>query len=373
MVALSGTAVTRFGRELDPAQMVQAATEKALDDAGTDRDEVEALVVANAAAEAFTDVGNVSVWTATQAGLAGTPALRVETGPSSGLAALWTAIALARETDGPVLALGWEAMTGVPTDEATRTLARLMAPDERASGLSLPRLVALMTSAYLHRYNLDPTAMDALAVKAHRLAASNPIAQFRDPVTAEQVRASRSIAAPLNLMHCAPLSDGAAAVVVDTEGPVEVEATGHATDYLGLTQRRTPPERFQATREAAHAAFEDSRHAPEAVDVATVHDAFSPLEAISLEDLGLAEAGHGFEAVHGPDETDREGPVVNPGGGLKARGHPIGATGLAQTAEAYDQLVGRAPNQAPDPELALVHNIGGFGNNVHVALLEARP
>jgi acetyl-CoA acetyltransferase len=371
VVAISGAATTRFGRDRAPAELVARATDRVLADAERSPGDVDALVVANAAGEAFTDVGNLGVWTATQAGLAGVPAIRVDTGPSSGLAALATARGWAT-TPGidDVLVLGWEAMTGVPTAEATRILAGLMAEDERQAGLSLPGLVAMTTRAYLDRYDRSPDELDPIAVKAHALADANPIAQY-GAVTGGEVAASRTIADPLQLLHCAPLTDGAAAALVSREGEVDVAAMGAATDRLGYTQRRTPPERFAATQRAAGQAFAATDLDREAVDVVELHDAFSPLEAINLEDLGFAPEGHGLDHVADPQDPLGTLPAVNPSGGLQARGHPVGATGLAQLAEVFDQLTGRAANPVDDAERALVHSIGGFGNNVHVAILEA--
>lgn len=333
---------------------------------------MDALVVANAAAEGFTHIGNVSVWTATRAGLAGVPTVRVDTGPSSGLAALWMARSLVeRPSTSTVLVLGWETMTSVSTEEATRVLSTLMSSHEQAMGLSLPGLVGLMASTYLHRHDVDPSVLDDAAVKAHRLAASNPIAQFQDPVTKDQVQASPIIADPLRLFHCAPLTDGAAACIVSEEGAVQVASMGQATDALGLTQRRSPPERFQATRQAAARAFQRCSWEGEDVDVVETHDAFTVLEPVNVEDLGLVSDGRGADLIPGPSLDPLSGPVaVNPSGGLKARGHPIGATGLAQVMEGFDQLTGRAANQVPSAGVALAHNIGGFGNNVHVAILE---
>lgn len=373
MSAITGAHATRFGHHDDPASMVETAAQGALDDAALTRDDIDALVVANAAAESFTSIGNVSVWTATQTGLAGTPALRIDTGPSSGLAALWTANALAQRPDTThVLCLGWETMTTLPTQEATHALACLMGPDEQRLGLTLPGLVGMLASAYLDRYDIDPRVLDHAAVKAHRLATNNPIAQFQNPITVDEAQASPLIAHPLRLYHCAPLTDGAAAITIGPEGPVTIESMGHATDHLSLTQRRRPPETFHATRTAARDAFERSRHDPRDMDVIELHDAFTVLEPVNLEDLGIVPEGEGPMLIPSPDEDPLSGEVpVNPSGGLKARGHPIGATGLAQTVELVDQLLARAATQVPEARVGLAHNIGGFGNNVHVAILEA--
>ncbi len=373
MSAITGAHATRFGHHEDTANMVQEAAQGALNDAGLTREDIDALVVANAAAEHFTPIGNVSVWTATQTGLTGTPTLRIDTGPSSGLASIWAAHALAQQPHiEHVLCLGWETMTTLPTPEATQALARLMAQNEQRHHLTLPGLVGLLASAYLDRYAIDPIVLDHAAVKAHRLAANNPIAQFQDPITIQEAQRSPIIADPLRLYHCAPLTDGAAAITIGSEGPVTIEAMGQATDHLGFTQRRSAPESFLATRKAARRAFERSRHEPRDMDVIELHDAFTILEAVNLEDLGLVPEGEGPMLIPGPDEAPLSPEVaVNPSGGLKARGHPIGATGLAQVIEVVDQIQGKAATQVPQARVGLVHNIGGFGNNVHVALLEA--
>lgn len=372
MVHFKGGAAVRFGTGLDPTDMVRACAASALDDAGLTPTDVDQLVVANAAAEGLAGIGNVAVWTATACGLVDRPALRVETGPSSGLAALAVAAALVASGRAEhVLVLGWESMTGVPTAEATRVLSRLMAPDERRLDLSLPALVALLHTAYQARTGVSDEAIARVPVKAHALARTNPLAHFQREITVEEVLASRFVAAPHRLLHCAPLSDGAAGLVVGNDGPVRLVGLGAATDHLGLTQRRGPPERFEATATAAARAYADAGWSPEDVDVVELHDAFAVLEAVNLEDLGLAPRGAGLERVPRPCEALTVRPVVNPGGGLKARGHPVGATGVAQLLELFDQLTGRAANQVDGARRGLAHNIGGFGNNVHVACLEA--
>ena len=167
MTCISGTGIVPFGRGLDPAGLVRGACQAALDDARLARGSVDHVVVANAAAEGLLGIGNVAVWTSTQAGLIDTPTMRVECGPSSGLAALAVADALvAAGRAHNVLVLGWEAMTHVPTAQATEVLARLMAGDEQALGLSLPGLVALLTSAYQHEHGITDEQLAELFITA---------------------------------------------------------------------------------------------------------------------------------------------------------------------------------------------------------------
>ncbi len=359
-----------FGRDLDPAGIVAQFADELFDGSAVTRETIDHVVVTNAAAEAFCGIANVATWTATQAALVDAPALRVETGPSSGLAGLVAARALIDAGHAEhVLLIGWEVMTQLPTGEATDVLARYMAEDEQALDLSLPGLVAMLTSAYQATYDLSDEALARVPVKAHGLAAGNPVAQFRNRITVEDVIGSRVIADPLRLYHCAPMTDGVAGAILGPDGPVEIVGMGGATDHLGYARRRGPPERFDATRTAGDRAFEAAGLDRSAIDVAIVHDAFSVLEVVNVEDLGFAEPGHGLEALSLDDPLSGD-PAVNPGGGLKARGHPVGATGLAQLTEAFDQLTGQAANQVDGAKRALVHNIGGFGNNVHCAILE---
>ncbi len=359
-----------FGRDQEPADIVSRLADRLFDGSPVSREAIDQVIVTNAGAEGFCGIANVATWTVTQAAMVGTPAIRVETGPSSGLAGLVAARASIDAGHAEhVLLLGWEVMTQVATAEATSLLARYMAPEEQALDLSLPGLVALLTSAYQATYDVSDEELAAIPAKAHRLAVTNPIAQFQRLVTEEEVLGSRMIADPLRLYHCAPMTDGVAGVILGPEGPVTIEGMGSATDHLGYARRRGPPERFQATAIAGDRAFASAGVGRDAIDVAIVHDAFSVLEAVNMEDLGFAAPGKGLATLSLDDPLSGQ-PVVNPGGGLKARGHPVGATGVAQLVEAFDQLTGQAANQVDHATRALVHNIGGFGNNVHCAILE---
>lgn len=362
-----------FGRGQEPAEIVSRLADQLFDGSPVPREAIDQVIVTNAGAEGFCGIANVATWTVTQAAMVDTPAVRIETGPSSGLAGLLVARGLVDAGHAEhVLLLGWEVMTQVSTAKATSLLARYMAPDEQVLDLSLPGLVALLTSAYQATHDVSEEALAEIPVKAHHLAATNPIAQFKRTITKDEVLASRVIADPLHLYHCAPMTDGIAGMILGREGPVTVEGMGSATDHLGYARRRGPPERFQATVTAGDRAFASAGVDRDAIDVAIVHDAFSVLEAVNMEDLGFADPGKGIDALSLDDPLSGR-PVVNPGGGLKARGHPVGATGVAQLVEAFDQLTDQAANQVDGATRALVHNIGGFGNNVHCAILEGSP
>src|SRR5947209_4638485 len=196
-------------------------------------------------------------------------------------------------------------------------------------------------------------------------------AGFHRSVTIDEVMDSRMVADPLRLLHCCPISDGAAAVVLTAErAAVRITGIGQGTDTLALRHRDALTS-FRASRAAARAAFAMADFGPERVDVAELHDAFAPFELISLEDLGLVPSGKaGRATLDGETALDGRLPV-NPSGGLKARGHPLAATGLAQIVECVWQLTGRAEGRQVPARVALAQSIGGLATNNWVTLLEA--
>jgi acetyl-CoA acetyltransferase len=213
--------------------------------------------------------------------------------------------------------------------------------------------------------------MAQVAVKNHAHGAKNPLAHFRQPLTVDEVLESRMVADPLRLLHCCPISDGAAAVVLTADrARVRVAGIGQGTDTLAVRHRRELTS-FPATQDAARAAYAMAGFGPERVEVAELHDAFAPFELIALEDTGLVPPGKaGWATLDG--ETALGGRLpVNPSGGLKARGHPLAATGLAQLVECVWQLTGEAAGRQVEARVALCHSIGGLATSNWVTLLEA--
>ena len=213
--------------------------------------------------------------------------------------------------------------------------------------------------------------MDLVSVQARAAAALNPNAQFRAPVSPDEVRASRPIALPLRLLHCSAVSDGAAAVVLEHgAGPVEISGLGQSVDQLSIVDRPDLTS-FRATRVAAQRAFEAAKIGPKAVSFAEVHDAFAPFALIDLEDLGFCDPGQapGWYRA-GATRSDGRLPV-NVSGGLLGRGHPVGASGIVQIAEVARQLSGEAGSmQLPTPPtVGLAQSIGGLGSHNFVTLL----
>jgi acetyl-CoA C-acetyltransferase len=371
-VWVAGVGMTRIGRHAETLQeLMAAAARAALADAALERP--DAIVVAAMNPEEFVGDGNFASHVASHLGFAEVPALRVETATSSGAAAFFAAFAqVAAGLAARVLVVGGEKMTHLATPRVSELIGRSIDPYERRYGATMPALAGLVTRALMALHDVGERELAQVAVKNHAHGARNPLAHFQQPVTLEDVLASRLVADPLRLLHCCPISDGAAAVVLTAQPtPVRVAGIGQGSDTLAM-RHRDGLTRFRATQGAARAAFAMAGFGPERVEVAEVHDAFAPFELISLEDLGLMPPGKaGRATLNGETTLDGRLPV-NPSGGLKARGHPLAATGLAQIVECVWQLTGRAGGRQLEARVALAHSIGGLATNNWVTLLEAR-
>src|SRR2546425_805360 len=324
--------------------------------------------------EEFVGDGNFASNIATYMGFAETPALRVETATSSGAAALYAGVAqVAANLHRTVLVVGGEKMTHLPTPRVSEIIGRSIDPYERLYGATMPALAGLITRALMARNAVGLREIAQVAVKNHANAAKNPYAHYRQPITIEDVMTSRMVADPLRLLHCCPISDGGAAVVLTSDRiGVRIAGIGQGTDTLAVRYRQNLTS-FRATQVAARVAFAMAGFGPERVDFAELHDAFTPFELIALEDIGLVPPGKaGHVTLDGETALDGRLPI-NPSGGLKARGHPLAATGLAQIVECIWQLTGRAHGrQVAGARRALAHSIGGLATNNWVTLLEAR-
>jgi acetyl-CoA C-acetyltransferase len=370
-VFVAGVGMTRIGRRSEALRELMAeAARAALADAGVDIP--DAIVVATMNPEEFLGDGNFASNVATHMGFADVPALRIETATSSGAAALYAGFTqIAAELRRTVLVVGGEKMTHLTTPRVSEIIGRSIDPYERMYGATMPALAGLVTRALMARHGVGAREIAQVAVKNHANATRNPLAHFRQAVTVDEVLTSRMVADPLRLMHCCPISDGAAAVVLSAGlAPVRVAGIGQGADTLALRHRRELTS-FAATRSAAREAYAMAGLGAEQIDVAEIHDAFAPFELISLEDLGLVPPGKaGRATLDGDTALDGRLPI-NPSGGLKARGHPLAATGLAQIAECVWQLTGRAGDrQVSGVRCALAHSIGGLATNNWVTVLE---
>jgi len=361
--------MTRFGRRSESLDdLIADAALEALREADCQPD---ALVVTAMAPEEFVGEGNLASHVGTYLGLSHLPGIRVETATSSGAAALYAGLALiASGLHNRVLVVGGEKMTHVSTPRVSEIISRVIDPHERSYGATMPALAALVTRAALAKGLITETDMARVAVKNHANGARNPYAHFQQPVTLEEVMSSRMIADPLRLQHCCPISDGAAAILLtcDPTG-LKLAGMGQGSDYLAVRYRKSLTG-FQATQAAAKAAFKMAGFGPERVQVAEIHDAFAPFEILALEDTGLFPPGKATKAVQNGEVTLEGRLPVNPSGGLKARGHALAATGIAQVVELAWQLTGRAVGRQVNARVGLAHSIGGMATNNWVTLVE---
>jgi len=310
------------------------------------------------------------------AGLRNVPAERVEACAAAGALSLKNAVRDVRAgVHDAVLSCGVEKMTAGGTEGATNALASAFERAlEQRSGITAPSQYALLARRYLHETDATEEDLARIAVKNHENAADNPRAMFPDPVDVETVLDSDPIAPPLKLFDCAPVTDGAAAVLVasdavadelfERDDAVRVAGVGTAANALSVAEREDLTY-VEGADVAATTAYTDAGIDPAEVDVAEVHDAFTVCEAMLAEAAGFAPRGRGVETVRDPTDRSRGWTDVriNTSGGLKARGHPIGATGLVQAVEGYEQLTGRAGDrQVEGADTALLVNEGGLAD-----------
>jgi acetyl-CoA C-acetyltransferase len=371
-VHVTATGVARFGRRPEPLTGLAAeAAGRALTVLG--RKPVDLLVVGNMLAGSVNGEENLVSRIANRLGLETAAGFRVEAASASGAAAFHAAVlALESGRYDRALVVAAEKMTDRPTAEVTAALARSLHPSEQAAGATLPALAGLVAQMYLEKHEVDASVLDRVAVAARRAARSNPFAQFRTPVSAEEVRASRPIALPLRLLHCSSIADGAVAVVVERgEGPARVAGLGQAFEAMALIDRPDPTT-FAASRTAAERAYHSAGLTPRDVGVVELHDAFAPFLLIDLEDTGFAAPGRAADWF-GESGPPGGAPVINPSGGLIGRGHPVGASGLAGIASVADQLLGTAGPSAVDlrQPVGLAQSIGGLASHNFVTILGA--
>lgn len=381
-VAIIGCGMTKFGRLEGKGLMdlLAEASLKAIDDADAEDRDFDAVYVANFAAGELTRQTAIGSALVDQLSLLPAAADRVENGPASGGSAVKMGLfAVASGAYDLVLVAGGEKMTHVDTNIITDIVATLSQPDvEYVHGVTLPSLAAMFTRLYMQHHGVTEKHLAMVAAKNHANALKNPYAHLQKAVTIEEIINSVMIADPLRLYHCCPISDGAAAVVLCpaevakkySDTPVRIAGFGQATDTHAVHEREDPTV-LKAVQLASKQAFEMAGLRPNDIDVAELHDAFAILEIAQSEDAGFFRRGEGAKALEeGKTALDGELPI-NPSGGLKARGHPIGATGVAQIIELAWQLRGESKErQINGAKRAYCCNFGGFGNNVVAHILE---
>ena len=380
-VAIIGVGTHRFGELWDQSlrDLFTDAALKAVDDAGVDH--VDSLYVGCMSSGLFVEQEHIASLLADCLGMGPIPSARVESACASAALALRSGfIEVASGLSDIVLVAGVEKMTDVTGDVATAALAAAADQEYEAfHGITFPGLYAMIARAHMARYGTTPEQLAAVAVKNHANGALNPLAQFRRPITVETVLNSIMVADPLHLFDCSPISDGATAAVLcpletakrlSKKPPVRIAGVGSATDTLAV-YRRDDITRFKAVERSGRAALEMAKKTPDDMDLAEVHDCFTISEICVIEELGLVERGKGADAAaSGLTALGGKRPV-NTSGGLKAKGHPVGATGLAQVYELVQQLRGDAgERQVEGARVGLAQNMGGSGGSSIVHVLE---
>ena len=382
-VAIIGTGCTKFGELWDSSlrDIFVEAGVSAIVDAGIQGEDIDGLYMGNMSGGRFVEQEHVGSLIADYSGLASNlhvPATRVEAACASGGLALRQGIlAVASGHADIIVAAGGEKMTDVDLDTATDALAAAADREwEGIMGATFPGLYAMIARLHMHKYGTTSEQMAAVSVKNHHNGTMNPIAQFKNEITIDTVLQSNMVADPLHMFDCSPISDGAAAVVLApadiakkyTDTPVYVKATAQASSPISLHDRADITT-LDASVVAGQRAYKMAGLTPGDIDVVEVHDCFTIAEICAIEDLGFFEKGDGGRASEDGETAIGSRIPVNTSGGLKACGHPVGATGIKQAVEITEQLRGTAgKSQIDGAGIGMTHNVGGSGGTavVHI-------
>jgi len=378
-VAIVGAFQTKFGELWDKSfrDLVVEAGIGAIYDANMGGDDLDSMYIGNMSGGLFVGQEHIGSLIAEHSGLTPIPSTRVEAACASGGLALRQAImAVASGFYDNVMAAGVEKMTDVV--DATPAIAAASDQEwEAQQGVTFPSLYAMMARRHMYEYGTTHEQIAGFAVVGHKNGALNPKAQFQREISVDAVLNSTKVASPLNILDCSPVSDGASAVIVCpaedakkySDTPIYVKASTQASESIALHSRKSLTT-IESTVLASRKAYDIAGVTPKDIQVAEVHDCFSINGLLAIEDLGFFEKGKGGQAIE-DGEIERDGTIaVNPSGGLKARGHPLGATGIAQATEITLQLRGDADKRQVDgAEVGITQNIGGTGGTAAVHIL----
>jgi acetyl-CoA C-acetyltransferase len=376
-VVARGVGITAFGEwwAKSALDLAKEAADEALGEAGMTLKDIDLLVTGNMCLPAIANQCHGGAYLASGIGFSGR-SLAVEAACASGGLAIRQAVAAVLSgMVTRVLVLGVEKMTDVSAEVITKSLMAAADEGEQLAGATFPSLYGMMHRSYQENNELTDEQMAGHAVKNHYHGSMNPLAHFQKEVSVQDVVSSSMVADPIRLLHCSPVSDGAAAVVLEgvtavEKGLVEVAGSGQGADTLALGRRESLTS-MKATKMAAHEALKMAGVPLHEVDVVEVHGCFSVAEIMALEDLGLVPANQGaHRLLDGFGRLGGRGPTVNTSGGLKACGHPVGATGVKQLVEVVRQLTERAgKRQMVGARVGLTHNVGGTGATAVVHIL----
>ncbi|XOA42730.1 MAG: thiolase family protein [Candidatus Nealsonbacteria bacterium] len=368
---IKGVGMTKFDYSQKPWwQMVFESAMEALKDSSMKISEIDAIVLSTVSSAAGGEHQTHKISLLSDLFKTHIPIIETPSVCAGGGVAVWTANRLNFNN---ILVVSGEKLVDnrseITVDWILSAAERVI---EQTEGLLFPVQNALVWQQYMKKYKATMDDLALIAFKNHQNAALNPKAYYyKRPVSLEKIKSSPLVTSPFRLMDCSLSVNGGAAVILSKEKTdIEIVGSGFATDYL-LTFGREELHHFKATRIAAKQAFEQAKLTPEDIKIAEVHDAFTSVELFSYEDLGFAEIGKGAELIRsGKVNLDGELPI-NTSGGLKAKGHPISATGIAQIYEIVNQLRGKCGQRQVDPipKIGLCHNIGGTGGSVTAHIL----
>ena len=379
-IFVKGVGLTKFGELWDKAldDLILESSTKALTDAKIKKEDVDAVFIGNMLYGKLSDQDHLGALATSLLGI-NVPATRVEGACASGGLAVQAAVhSLMAGEYRNVLVIGAEKMTDASTSQISHALMGAGSEMERQAGLTFPALYALMAKAHMQKYGTSKKHMAAVSVKNHYHASLNPLAQFPYEIDVNKALSAPLIADPFTIFDSSPITDGAAAVILSIEGsnksagkpPVFISASESATDTLDLAERDSLTE-IKATKIASGKAYAKTGIKPSDIDVLEVHDCFTIAEILALEDLGICKKGlAGDFTIAGNTRLGGKIPV-NTSGGLKACGHPVGATGVKQIIEITEQLRGSlGKRQVKKPTIGLTQNVGGTGATVVVHILQ---
>jgi len=382
-VAVVGIGKTAFGAfpDRDLRSLAVEAGQKALENAGAKPSQVEAFHLGNFAGPSFVGQNHLAPYVAAGMGITGIPATRFEAACASSGAAFFHAVsAVAAGLYDVILVTGVEKMTSQPTPKVTEILAGAgdLCGEVRA-GATFPALFAMIARRHMYQYGTTREQMAAVAVKNHANGAKNPLAHMRKVITMEQALNGKPISEPLTVYDCSLISDGAAAVLIVpferasefTDKPVRVLGISQASDNVALDEKDDITT-LRAVKISAEKAYKMAGVKPSDIQFAEVHDCFTIAEIVAIEDLGFVKKGEGGPySLAGKTCIQGELPV-NTSGGLKAKGHPVGATGVGQICDVVQQIRGDAgERQVKRNSLGLAQNLGGSGATSVITILGA--
>ena len=376
MAAVVSAGFGKFGKRKE--NILEIAAESALPITRKFRDSIDFVLVSNCYSGEFNGISGLNNLVTTYLSMDTLPSIRIDNTSGSGGAALFTAVSLVESGRAKsVLVVGVEKMSEKPTKEVTKIISSLLGEREKAAGPSLPSLAGLLAKDYMSEFGAPRESLAQVAVKNHRNGALNPHAHIQKVLTLEQVMGSAVIVDPLRLFEISPISDGSTSILVVpdetaesyTDKPVYVKGIGMSSEAAYLTDRNTFTD-IPSVRRAGEIAKRQS--GVDRPDFAELHDMATVLEIVQSESLGFFKRGEGWRAVaDGVTEIGGEFPI-NASGGLNSKGHPIGATGIAQAAEVFQQIRGEAgQRQVKHAENGMMMNMAGFGNSAVAAVMGA--